>query len=122
MKTSSLQLLPSTTHGTASGNYDGSSLDFEGDRQKAASYYLQSNDLQTVALFTTALVGVVKIQASLATTPTASDWFDVYTFPSDGSSEYTDNVSVNITGNFTWIRAAVTDFTAGTINKATLSY
>jgi TPR repeat protein len=39
MKTTTLQLLPTTTHGTPSGNYDGSSLDFAGTRQQAANYY-----------------------------------------------------------------------------------
>jgi len=122
MKTSSLQLLPTTTQGTPSGNYDGSSTDFFGDKQKAASYYLQGNELQTVALFANGFVGTVTVQASLATDPTDADWFDIYTFPSDGSSVYTDNFAVNLTGNYVWIRASVADFTDGTINKATLAY
>jgi len=122
MKTSSLQLLPTTTHGTPSGNYDGSSTDFFGDKQKAASYYLQGNELQTVALFATSLVGTITVQASLAEEPQSTDWFDIHTFPSDGSSQYTDNVAVNLTGNYVWIRASVAEFTDGTINKVTLSY
>jgi len=34
----------------------------------------------------------------------------------------TSNTSTNINGNFTWIRASVSDFSAGTIDKVVLSY
>jgi hypothetical protein len=123
MKTSSLQLLPSTSHGTPSGNYDGSSLDFSGDRIKAASYYLSGKSLQTVAFFITDFEGSIKIQATLDSDPTVDNqWFDIYELPSDGSSIQTLTTSINLTGNYTWIRAFVSDFTAGTINKITLSY
>jgi hypothetical protein len=121
MKTASLQLLPSTSHGSATGNYNGTSLTFAGGIQKAANYYLQGTGLQTVAFFTTALVGTVTVEATLETTPTSdADWFTVYTLP--GTTPLTGNSSTNITGNFTWIRARVSNFTAGTINKITLSY
>ena len=122
MKTTTLQLLPTTTYGTPSGNYDGSSLDFSGDDQKAADYYGGFGQLQTVAYFLVNFQGRIRIEATLESTPTSNiDWFTVDDFEST-SSATTENFSTNITGNFTWIRARVQDFEAGTITKVTMSY
>jgi len=122
MKTTTLQLLPTTTYGTPSGNYDGSSLDFAGDRQQAANYYGGFGGLQTVAFYLNQFQGRVQIEATLDSVPVTNDsWFRVSDFDST-SSATTNNFSRNITGNFTWIRARVTDFEAGTISKIMLSY
>ena len=122
MKTTTLQLLPTTSYGTPSGNYDGSRQDFDGVRQQAANYYGGFGGLQTVAIFLNGFQGRIRIQASLDSDPTAdAQWFRVYDFDST-SSATTNNFSVNITGNFTWIRANVVDFDAGTISKIMLSY
>ena len=122
MKTTTLQLLPTTSYGTPSGNYDGSSQDFDGVRQQAANYYGGFGGLQTVAIFLNGFQGRIRIQASLDSDPTAdAQWFRVYDFDST-SSATTNNFSVNITGNITWIRANVVDFDAGTISKIMLSY
>jgi hypothetical protein len=122
MKTTTLQLLPTTTYGTPSGNYDGSSQDFDGDRQQAANYYGGFGGLQTVAIFLNAFQGRIRIEASLDSDPVAdSQWFRVYEFDSTEDAT-TDNFSTNITGNFVWIRAKVQDFESGTISKIMLSY
>jgi hypothetical protein len=122
MKTTTLQLLPTTSYGTPSGNYDGSSQDFDGVRQQAANYYGGFGGLQTVAIFLNGFQGRIRIQASLDTDPTMDgQWFHVYEFNSTESAT-TNNFSTNITGNFTWIRANVLDFDAGTISKIMLSY
>lgn len=122
MKTTTLQLLPTTTYGTPSGNYDGSSLDFNGVDQKASNYYGAYGGLQTVAFFLLSFQGRIRIQATLESTPAVdADWFQVYEFDSTASST-TENFSTNINGNFTWLRARVEDFEAGTITKVMLSY
>jgi|LakMenEpi03Aug12_release.lakeMendotaPanAssembly.Ray.scaffolds.fasta_scaffold363360_2 hypothetical protein len=122
MKTTTVQLLPTTTYGTPSGNYDGSSLDWSGDDQKAANYYGGFGQLQTVAFYLLNFQGLIRIEATLESEPTVdADWFKVNDFDST-SSATTNNFSVNITGNFTWIRATVLDFEAGTITKVTMSY
>ena len=122
MKTTTLQLLPTTSYGTPSGNYDGSSQDFDGVRQQAANYYGGFGGLQTVAIFLNGFQGRIRIQASLDSDPTVdAQWFRVYDFDST-SSATTNNFSVNITGNFTWMRANIVDFDAGTISKIMLSY
>lgn len=122
MKTTTVQLLPTTTYGTPSGNYDGSSLDWSGVQQKAADYYGGFGQLQTVGFFLDGFSGLIKIEATLDSNPTSDlDWFKVSEFDSL-STPTTNNFSRNITGNFTWIRANVEDFTDGTITKITMSY
>jgi len=122
MKTTTLQLLPTTSYGTPSGNYDGSSLDFNGDREQAANYYGGFGDLQTIAFFVENFEGRIIIQASLDTDPTSDDqWFRVYDYDT-ASSQLTASFAANITGNFVWIRARVEDFLNGTIDQVQLSY
>lgn len=122
MKTTTLQLLPTTTYGTPSGNYDGSSLDFSGPDQKAADYYGGFGNLQTVAIFLMSFQGIIDIEATLESAPVSDqEWFRVYRFNSNDNPT-TNNFSENITGNFTWIRARVLNFEQGTINKVTISY
>jgi hypothetical protein len=122
MKTTTLQLLPTTTFGTPSGNYDGSSLDWSGDRQQAANYYGGFGSLQTIAFFLSSFNGEIEIQATLDSTPTQdSQWFRTYVFDT-ASSEVTTNFSTNITGNFTWMRARVHNFVNGSIEKVMMSY
>jgi len=122
MKTTTLQLLPTTTYGTPSGNYDGSSQDWSGDRQQAANYYGGFGGLQTIAYYLNGFQGRIKIEASLDSDPVSDvAWFKVNEFDSTTSTT-TNNFSVNITGNFTWIRANVEDFDAGTITKLYMSY
>ena len=122
MKTTTLELLPTTTYGTPSGNYDGSSQDWSGDRQQAANYYGGFGGLQTIAYYLNEFKGRIKIEATLDADPvTDAAWFKVNEFDST-STTTTNNFSVNITGNFTWIRANVEDFDAGTITKLYMSY
>jgi len=122
MKTTTLQLLPTTTYGTPSGNYDGSSQDWSGDRQQAANYYGGFGGLQTIAYYLNGFQGRIKIEATLDSDPTTdAAWFKVDELDSVNSPT-TNNFSVNITGNFTWIRANVEDFDAGTITKLYMSY
>ncbi len=121
MKTTVVQLLPTTTFGTPSGNYDGSSLDFDGVTNKAPGYYTQGANLQTIGYFLSGFTGKIVIEASLKTTPTASDWFTVNTYDATVGTT-TKNSAVNVNGNFVWIRANVINFAAGTITKLTMSY
>jgi len=127
MKTTTLQLLPTTTYGTPSGNYDGSSLDWAGVEQKAADYYGGFGTLQTVAFYLLNFSGRIIIEATLDSTPTVDgDWFEVSRVDnvviSNDPPPLTSNFIRNITGNFTWIRAKVELFDTGTITKVMLSY
>jgi len=122
MTTEALTLIPYTVYGTPSGNYDGSSTEFYGDRQKASEYYRRGRGLESVNFNVTNFQGTVTVQATLDADPTQDrEWFDVYTLPHD-SSALTTNTTQSITGNFTWIRARVSDFDSGTITSITLIY
>jgi hypothetical protein len=122
MKTTTLQLLPTTTFRTPSANYDVSSLDWSGDAQQAANYYGGFGGLQTIAFYLSGFQGRIKIEASLESNPSVdADWFKISEFDST-TTQTTENFSRNITGNFTWIRANVELFENGTINKLYISY
>ena len=73
--------------------------------------------LHTVAYHVNATcTGSLKMQGSLATTPTEDDFFDIdgTTFTTDQSTTIN---SVNFTGNFVWVRAKLTSNTAGSVTK-----
>ena len=125
MSITNLTLLSETIHGQASGNYDGSSLDFNGNGVKAVGYYRGQGNLETVSIRVTGFQGLIILQATLDFLPggdlSEARWFDVYEY-GDVSSSITDFHPVNITGNFTWIRAKITFFESGTINSITTAY
>jgi hypothetical protein len=120
MAITNLTVLGTTTYGTPSGNYDGSSADFVSDAVKGVGYYAGQGSLQTAFITTTDLLGVITLQATLDDDPVTANWFDVLEFGS-ASSEVTDYYPVNLTGNFAWVRAAITSFEAGSLG-ITLSY
>ena len=94
---------------------------FVTDKQKGDGYYSQPDGVHTVAYkVDTTLTGNIKMQASLATTPTEADWFDISgtTFTTDQSTTIS---SANFTGNFVWVRAKASDITAGSITNIQLN-
>jgi hypothetical protein len=127
-QTTTLILLSETTWNSNIAN--GNSYTVTGNSQPAAAYYLGNQDLQTVALKVTNCVGNIVLEASLATSPTESDWFDVYKLvananaPSNTASQLASNASVytNIEGNFVYMRAKVEDFAQGGVQYIKLSY
>ncbi len=99
---------------------------FVTDKAKGDGYYSQGDGTHTVVFnltnrgdSTDDFNGTVKMQGSLATTPTEDDWFDIAgtTHTSDQS---TTTVSSNFTGNFVWVRAKITT-TNGTSNGAMIT-
>ena len=99
---------------------------FVTDKAKGDGYYSQPDGVHTVAYHvlnrgdsTDDFNGTVKMQGSLATTPTEDDWFDISgtTFTSDLSTKI---ASYNFTGNFVWVRAKV-ETTNGSSNGAMIT-
>ena len=104
-------------------NSDGSTdtvLTYSGfvtDKYKGDGYYSQADGIHTVAYHVNSTcTGAIKMQGSLATTPTEDDWFDITgtTFTTDQSTTISSN---NFTGNFVWVRAKCTSNTAGSVTK-----
>ena len=116
-----LALLPETDYGTPSGNYDGSSAAFIGNAIPAANYYGGQGYIQTLDFDVSNLLGVVTTQATLSDSPEQAAWFDIARY-GDPANVTTGANSVTVLGNFSWLRVAVTDFTAGNITLATASY
>jgi hypothetical protein len=112
-------------------NYVGSNpLSIVGEKQQAAAFYLANSNLQTITWnlgnningnSPVYFVGTIKIQASLVTNPGALDWFDVYTV-SVSSTATGQSGFYNLTGNYVWLRAVVTQWTSGPIQAIAVSY
>ena len=92
---------------------------FVSDKVKGDGYYSQPDGVHTVAYKIDTSVNAsatIKMQGSLATTPTEDDFFDISgtTFTADQSTLIS---TANFTGNFVWIRAKATSVTDGTISS-----
>lgn len=114
-------ILGATVYGQASGNYDGSSQDFHSDAVRAANYYGGQGAIQTATIQVTNFIGLITLEATLADQLGEAAWFDVDTYGGD-STVITDYHPITIIGNFTFMRARITGFDAGTINSITLTY
>ena len=123
--TTTVILLPSTIHGVPSGNYDGSSQDFVGTPAKAANYYRGRGNVQTIQWRFIGVQGDVTIQATLDADPTTERWSDVTSYGDASTADSTTITDVHYDsalGNFTWLRAVVTNFTDGTIELVSATY
>ena len=104
-----------TSDGSSSTTLDHTG--FVSDKAKGDGYFSQPDGVHTVAYQVNAtMTGSIKMQGSLATTPTEDDYFDIAgtTFTADQSTLIS---TANFTGNFVWIRAKATSVTAGTISS-----
>ena len=94
---------------------------FVSDKAKGDGYYSQPDGVHTVAYqVNSTMTGSIKMQGSLATTPTEDDWFDIAgsTFTADQSTLIS---TANFTGNFVWVRAKASSVTAGTISSVLIN-
>ena len=111
MSSNSETILSANTHPGDSTVVTVTGTDHKGD-----GYYGRADGLHTVQYNFAGLTGTITIQASLATTPTEDDYFDIAgsTFTADQSTTIS---TANFTGNFVWVRAKATSVTAGTISS-----
>jgi hypothetical protein len=106
---------------TAGSSFTLDHTGFVSDKAKGDGYYSQPDGVHTVAYQVNAtMAGSIKMQGSLATTPTEDDWFDIAgsTFTADQSTLIS---TANFTGNFVWVRAKATSVTAGTISSVLIN-
>ena len=96
-------------------------LPFEGNKAKGCGYYGQTDGLHTVQYSVQEFVGKIVIQGSLEAKPTEDDWFDVDSLTGGLPGLSITDLS-NFTGNFVWVRAVVTQFTNGSINRVLLTH
>lgn len=121
MTTSTQTILSGVVYGQASGNYDGSSQDWYSNAVPAANYYGGNGSVQTLFYDLTGFVGIITIQATLNDIPSQAQWFDI-SERGDGITPDTGYTSSTVTGNFSWVRARVEGFDAGTIDAVTAVY
>ena len=126
-QSTTLILLPETAY-VNPGN--GAPYTVTGNSQPAAAYYLGNRDLQTVNYKLSNVTGNIVIEASLATTPASTDWFQVFNLEANANAssntapQIASNTAsyTNIEGNFVYLRAKVEDFVGGTVEYVKLSY
>ena len=105
------------------------------EKVKGDAYFGTTDGLHTVMIDLAGFIGTIKIQGSLADDPAETDWFDAQLndgeFQVDASGKVTKIVVesityalaetsikvYNTTGNFVWLRANISDWTAGTITR-----
>lgn len=128
-------LLDSRTHPSLNAD----PVTYYGEAFKGDGYYGWGDGVHTVEVQINNFVGDIFIQASLATSPTGSDWFqvpltlansEIFIMDTTGAItrgsvpqvlQYTSPTTTvktyNFTGNFVWVRAIVENWTAGSINR-----
>jgi hypothetical protein len=114
-------MLNSVEYGQASGNYDGSSQLFYSDAVPAANYYAGNGSIQTLFYNLSGFVGTITIQATLNDLPEQAKWFDI-SERGDALTPDSGLTSSTVTGNFSWVRARVEGFDAGTITSVSIVY
>jgi hypothetical protein len=128
---------------TSHSNLDQIPISVTGDKAKGAGYYGFGHSFHTVEIELNTFVGTIKIQGTLATDPQSNDWFDVNllgdnNFSIDTTGLVSNNPSIikqiiystattsarmyNFTGNFTWVRIVIENWTAGSINRVLLNH
>ena len=135
MPNNSKTIVPTQTHPD-----DSTVQSYTGDKFKADGYYGRADGLHTIHTNLNGFAGKIEVQGTLATDPTADDWFTVE-LGTGGLSvdttgliseenitfiEYTDAVTntktYNFTGNYVWIRAYISNWTTGTVNYIKLNH
>ena len=111
-------LVPFLQQGVPSGNYDGGNT-YVGNAVPAANYYGGQGSIQTLTLDVTKLQGNIRIQATLNDSAESAPWFEIANLIAANVTQVTSNT---IIGNFTWLRAVISDFSTGNINTVTAAY
>ena len=115
------------------------SATLQSDKVKGDGYYGMSDGLHTIMIDLNGFIGTIKRQGSLAQEPTEADWFMIeldrgaVSLDTTGkasalvetsltyTSAETSIKSYNAIGNFVWIRADISDWSAGTISRIELN-
>lgn len=98
---------------------DSTVVTITGSAFKGDGYYGRSDGIHTVQYDRTSFLGTIKMQGTLATTPTDIDYFDIIS-NTDGTAA-NGAVIYNFTGNYVWVRTVVT-YTQGSVNSIKLNH
>jgi hypothetical protein len=136
MAANSVIILPSQSH-----NADSTNGLLIGEKFKGAGFYGMGDGFHSVQIQVTNFTGTITIQGSLATDPSELDWVDItlndqgeYRVDTTGfvsivgiinSLELTNsnhNKIYNFVGNFVWVRAKISSWADGHINRIMLNF
>ena len=92
---------------------------YVGNAVPAANYYGGQGAIQTILFDVDAFQGNISVEATLNDLQDSAPWFEIANLIAANISSVTSNTVV---GNFTWLRATITDFAAGNVNTVTASY
>jgi len=111
-------LISTTTFGGNVGNYYNTTDNFNSNAAVGDGYFGSNDGLHSASYSITNFLGNIVLQGTLVKTPIDADWFNI----PDTNYVGTANVGIittssNFIGNFVWVRANVTAFSQGTINK-----
>ena len=84
-----------------------------------ASQLGYQNGLQTFAVYPLAFTGSVEIDGSLFSAPGSEDWFPISTTTFVVASTLS---TINVTGNYLWLRVQLPIVTSGSINQILYKY
>jgi hypothetical protein len=101
---------------------DSISKSVTGSPYKGDGYYSRSDGFHTVQYSTIDFVGVITVQATLSVNPTDADWFAVADSVYTSTNETTGSYIKNFTGNYVWLRAAISNWTNGTVSSILLNH
>jgi len=94
-------------------------ITYVGTAVPAANYYGGQGAIQTIIFDVDTFQGNISIEATLNDLQDSAPWFEIANLIAANISSVTSNTVV---GNFTWLRATITDFAAGNVNTVTASY
>ena len=86
----------------------------------AANYYGGQGAIQTLLFDLFDFQGNIVVQATLNDLQDSAPWFEIANVIA--ANAVTQVTSNTVIGNFTWIRAEITDFVSGNINLISASY
>lgn len=121
MSASSEIILSGQTHPGGNSVQTATGVEHKGD-----GYYSRADGFHTVQYSVVGFVGTIVVQATLATSPGASDWFTVptstHTSTATNSAESDGSFIKNFTGNYVWVRAYVINWTTGSVTSILLNH
>jgi hypothetical protein len=97
---------------------------YTSEKSKGSGYYKSQNPLHTVVYsIITGFTGNIKLQGTLVANPTDSDWSDINSTLSEiTNAPQSISINTNFKGQYIWIRAVISNFTSGSIEKISYSY
>jgi len=112
-------LVPFLQRGVPGNGYAGGNT-FVSNAVPAANYYGGQGAIQTLVANVTSFQGNISVEATLNDLQDSAPWFEIANvIAANVATQVTSNTVI---GNFTWLRANITNFATGNVNTVTAAY